>query len=444
MMIKIGPLYMVCCWLLSVLLLVSSYNKHSRPHCLPVSTLRSTLAVLHGSNSNNDAVNSGEINYRFWTRRIPLTSTIVPSNTDHMDSSAMLDPLVDELQRLILEQGINVEKLEAGLILVNPLGLVVPIHDGMIQRQHMQYLPAVYTQTQAGDPIPIDMWAQFYGFSPRARHVVIAPSEEERPVDVDRLAAVNKALMALSITPEDLLGDEFAGTPPSRIYRSFVTPRPNAVYILEPVERAANRTAAQIELALRQVRADRASYLRNTDKSPLAVGTISLQSALPIKKLHPVALVLDNVRSAFNVGSMFRTAETAGAAELITCGITAHPPNPKLRKTAFTAVDVVPTRHFDDILQAVHTLKEEGYHIVAMETTSRSKEYSEVTYPQKVALVLGNEVTGVDTRVMEIADEIVEIPTYGIKNSLNVASAAPVVLFEVLRQWAATGKKAAP
>lgn len=127
-------------------------------------------------------------------------------------------------------------------------------------------------------------------------------------------------------------------------------------------------------------------------------------------------------------------------AEVITCGITAHPPHPKLRKTAFTSIDVVPHRHFDDIIQCIQTLRAEGFTIVAMETTSKSKLYTAVDYPsQKVALVLGNEVTGVDTRVMDLAEVIVEIPTYGLKNSLNVASAAPVVAFEVLRQWESKG-----
>jgi len=120
---------------------------------------------------------------------------------------------------------------------------------------------------------------------------------------------------------------------------------------------------------------------------------------------------------------MFRTAETAGVEELITCGITAHPPHPKLRKTAFSSIDEVPSRHFEDTLTAVTELRARGYKIIAMETTARSEVYTKVSYPEKVALVLGNEVTGVDTRIMDSADLIVEIPTFGVKNSLNVASA---------------------
>lgn len=198
---------------------------------------------------------------------------------------------------------------------------------------------------------------------------------------------------------------------------------------MDPLERAAQRTATQIDLALRQVRADEATYLRNTDRE------ISSH-----RDAQPIAFLLDNLRSAFNVGSIFRTAETGGVAEICTIGITPHPPNnSKLRKTAFSSIDVVPSTHFDDVMQSVDYLRKNGYCIVVLETTSQSILYTDVVYPDKVALVVGNELTGVDTRLIEAADVVVEIPTYGVKNSLNVASAAPIVLYEVLRQL--RGKK---
>jgi tRNA G18 (ribose-2'-O)-methylase SpoU len=226
--------------------------------------------------------------------------------------------------------------------------------------------------------------------------------------------------------------------------------------LIEPIERAATRTAQQIDLALRQLRADEASrlsLLRNTDKAldlnSLSVhntdkgskgqtsssGSTDAQPHNSSKPTHPLVLVLDNIRSAHNVGSMFRTAETARLHEVITCGITAHPPNPKLQKTALSAVEIVSSRHYEDVLQAIAILKQEGYHIVVMETTQNAQCYSEVSYPMKTAIVVGNEITGVDQRVIAQADRVVEIPMYGIKNSLNVASAAPVVVFEILRQW---------
>merc|ERR1712129_455299 len=105
---------------------------------------------------------------------------------------------------------------------------------------------------------------------------------------------------------------------------------------------------------------------------------------------------------------------------VITCGYTPHPPHPKLAKTGFAA------------------LRTEGLPVVCMETTEDAVSYTAYPFPPSgVALVLGNEETGVDTRVMQASQGCVEIPTFGPKNSLNVAAAAPVVVFEVLRQWGA-------
>ena len=110
------------------------------------------------------------------------------------------------------------------------------------------------------------------------------------------------------------------------------------------------------------------------------------QRALP---MHPLLLILDNIRSAYNVGSLFRTAETALVQEVITCGFTPHPPHDKLKKTACRSLENVPSRHFSTTLEAVQTVKEEGYRVYAMETTSRSACYAHVAFPEKVALVLG-------------------------------------------------------
>ena len=150
---------------------------------------------------------------------------------------------------------------------------------------------------------------------------------------------------------------------------------------------------------------------------------------------HPVHLVLDNLRSAFNVGSIFRTADTARLARILTCGYTAHPPHPKLDKTALGTLDYIDTAHFDTTAAAVDALKEEGIPVWALETTSHSSSYAAVRYPQPVALVLGNEALGVSSTVLEQCDQLIEIPMYGYKNSLNVAAACAVTVFEILRQW---------
>jgi tRNA G18 (ribose-2'-O)-methylase SpoU len=150
-----------------------------------------------------------------------------------------------------------------------------------------------------------------------------------------------------------------------------------------------------------------------------------------------VTLVLDNVRSAYNVGSIFRTADTACLAEVVTCGFTPHPPHPKLHKTGFGAIGSVPSRHFGSTLAALAALRAEGIvQVAAMETTERSESYVTVDLPRSgVAIVMGNEEVGVDMAVLNQCDRIIEIPTLGTKNSLNVASAASVVVFEVLRKW---------
>ena len=372
------------------------------------------------SNKNDDYITSSSQylqSKRFWTKTIVLSDPI--------------DISIDKLQfQLDNNYDLDMKRIEWGLLLMSKGDIIIPIHDGKLQFQHE-------TKITKDEIIIHDNTITICSFTPRAAHVTVNPTEEERKIDVERLNALNNALSILSSTnPNELLSDKYSGTPPSRIYRSFVSPRPSAVHILEPIERAANRTAQQIELAVRQIRADEASYLRNTDKSVLHLNRNEVVNSTSAN-YKPIVLVLDNVRSAFNVGSIFRTAETAGCKMVITCGITCHPPNPKLRKTAFDSIDIVPSVHYDDTMDAINDLKNEGYTIVSMETTSKSVSYStNGIYPKSgIALVAGNEVFGVDTRVMDSCDKIVEIKTYGVKNSLNVASALPIVLFEVIRQW---------
>ena len=163
-------------------------------------------------------------------------------------------------------------------------------------------------------------------------------------------------------------------------------------------------------------------------------------SPLPLEEYrrlpkHPIYLVLDHLRSAFNVGSLFRTADTARLAGILTCGYTAHPPHPKLEKTALGTLDYIPTYHFDTGLEAVAWLRQRQIPVWALETTSHSRGHTKVRFPKPVALVLGNEALGVSQELIEHSDQLVQIPTFGYKNSLNVAAAGAVVVFEVLRQW---------
>jgi len=144
----------------------------------------------------------------------------------------------------------------------------------------------------------------------------------------------------------------------------------------------------------------------------------------------PITAVLDNIRSGYNVGSMFRTAECAYISELVLCGITAQPPHKEVEKTALGTTQLVPWRYFPDTLDAVQTLRKEGWKIAALEITDESipiQSVREEHFP--LALVVGNEVTGVDDRVLAQADLVVEIPQFGKKESLNVAVAFGVAVF---------------
>lgn len=160
----------------------------------------------------------------------------------------------------------------------------------------------------------------------------------------------------------------------------------------------------------------------------------------------PLVIVLDNVRSLHNVGSVLRTADAFRLESVCLCGITATPPSPEIHKTALGAEDSVEWKYFEDTLQCVRHLQEQGYHVVAVEQVEGSSklgewepptshpEEKELQAPRGVALILGNEVKGVRQDVVDVADEALEIPQYGTKHSLNVSVTAGIVIWETVRQ----------
>ena len=149
---------------------------------------------------------------------------------------------------------------------------------------------------------------------------------------------------------------------------------------------------------------------------------------------RPIHIVLDNLRSAFNVGSIFRLADAARAAEVIPCGYTAYPPHHKLEQTSLGTTDSVPWRRFDETTSALADLKAKGIQIVGVETAKGASPYHRFEHSFPVALVLGNEALGVSEAALRMCDALVEIPVFGYKNSINVATAAGIVLYEVLLQ----------
>ncbi|MFW5662828.1 MAG: RNA methyltransferase [Bacteroidota bacterium] len=150
----------------------------------------------------------------------------------------------------------------------------------------------------------------------------------------------------------------------------------------------------------------------------------------------PVKLMLHNVRSLYNVGSLFRTCDSAFAEELILCGFTPHPPRKEIEKTALGAVDSVPWRYEKDIKSAIREEKNRGYKIIALELTDKKRPYDTLKaeeYP--LCIVAGNELSGIEDEILELGDDAIEIPMFGVKHSLNVSVAAGIALYEAIRKW---------
>lgn len=141
--------------------------------------------------------------------------------------------------------------------------------------------------------------------------------------------------------------------------------------------------------------------------------------------------MLDNIRSLYNVGSLFRTADALLVEKIILCGITGTPPDKQIEKVALGAVETVPFEYAKDIGETVRKLKAAGKQIVALELTKESINYRKADYAEEIALVVGNEVDGVTDEVLEMADLAVDIPMKGRANSLNVATATAVVAYEI-------------
>lgn len=148
----------------------------------------------------------------------------------------------------------------------------------------------------------------------------------------------------------------------------------------------------------------------------------------------PIVLVLDNVRSMHNVGSAFRTADAFGIESIALCGITAQPPHREIHKTALGATESVEWEHYETTLEACRILRSQGYTLMAIEQVddSISLERFEPTNDQKLAIIFGNEVFGVEEEVIAFADGSIEIPQFGTKHSLNISVSIGVVLWDLV------------
>ena len=227
-----------------------------------------------------------------------------------------------------------------------------------------------------------------------------------------------------------------------RTCQTFFYPKIIQAYDEVQWQAAAMRTARQIEFLYKRHVAHQTQWIRNHDTELDARTDPSIATAE--RPRFPFVLLLDNLRSAENVGSIYRTADATRCQEVLTVGITPHPPgHEKIQKSALGAECLVPTQHFSNATAAIHYLQHtySNYQSIALETTSESIPYTLFPYnisdSNGIVLILGNEVTGVDVSFYlsnHNLEGIIEIPMYGTKNSLNVAVCAPIVIYEIIRQ----------
>ena len=149
----------------------------------------------------------------------------------------------------------------------------------------------------------------------------------------------------------------------------------------------------------------------------------------------PISILVENVRSVYNVGSIFRSGDGFGAEKIYLTGYTAYPPREDLHKTALGAEDAVPWEHYEDPLDAAAVIKKQGILLILIEQTKKSKSMYEIEWEFPVCFIVGNEVSGVSEELSSMADIHVELPMRGVKQSLNVSVAAGVVGYEFARYY---------
>lgn len=149
----------------------------------------------------------------------------------------------------------------------------------------------------------------------------------------------------------------------------------------------------------------------------------------------PVVVVLENIRSAYNVGSVFRTSDAFLVEAIYVTGYSAKPPHKEIKKTALGAEETVTWKHFPSAKEVIAELRERGYRILAVEQVENSMHLNNLNWDgkSKLAVIFGNEVVGVEQSTIELCDGCLEIPQLGMKHSLNIATAAGVVLWELVR-----------
>ncbi len=174
----------------------------------------------------------------------------------------------------------------------------------------------------------------------------------------------------------------------------------------------------------------------------MKLGAKDLRNTIPraedvqkIKK-HPIFIILDNVLDTYNVGAIFRLADAVAAEKVILCGQTETPPSIRIKRASINTTEWVSWEYFDSAKQAIENLKLkiENLRVIAVEQDPRNVPYDKADYTFPVAFVVGHETNGVSKEVLDIADQIVELPMWGVNKSLNVMVSLGIVLYEAMKQ----------
>jgi tRNA G18 (ribose-2'-O)-methylase SpoU len=175
--------------------------------------------------------------------------------------------------------------------------------------------------------------------------------------------------------------------------------------------------------------------LRKLIHDEIAAKRLSTETIAHVERL-PIYGLLDNIRSLYNVGSMFRTSDGALIRKLYLCGFTPRPPRKEIDKTALGATQSVAWEYLKDPLEAIAEVKAQGAKLCVLEQTTHSKPYFKVAnHDFPICLVVGNEIGGVSSQIVANADIAIEIPMHGVKHSLNAAVAYGIALYELVRLW---------
>ena len=167
--------------------------------------------------------------------------------------------------------------------------------------------------------------------------------------------------------------------------------------------------------------------LKNSELSRLSIDEFKNSSKTP------VIVILDNIRSAHNVGSVFRTCDAFLIDKIILCGITAIPPNKEIRKTALGSSESVDWRYYKNTEEVIMKLKKKDYQIIAVEQANKSikLESFKPENEKKYAIIFGNEIKGISQKIIDNSDSVIEIPQFGTKHSLNVSVSAGIVIWDI-------------